>query len=119
MTSSISDLINLATVETTKTERTSDGKMECIQLSKKVIGKSPSFNPSQYCRIGPSTNVGADTPTTASTTAKVSHIVLCRRAAMIPNTSPNTKPKMTACTPTNMETGSPCRIICVTGLLSK
>src|ERR687898_2323176 len=114
MTSNVSDLMNLATVETTKTERASEGKTECIQLSKKAIGNNPSFTPSQYCMTGPSTKVGTDTPTTASTTAAVSQKVLCRRAATIPNTSPTTRPKMTACTPMNIETGRPCRIICVT-----
>src|SRR5918994_5674666 len=98
--------MNLATVEMTKTERASEGKTECIQLSKKAIGNSPSFTPSQYCRSGPSTKVGTDTPTTASTTAAVSQNVLCRRAAAMPSTSPTTNPKITAWTPKKAETGA-------------
>src|SRR5215207_4552705 len=119
MTSSISDLTNLATVETTKTERASEGNTECNQLSKNAIGNHPSFTPSQYCIMGPNTKLGTDTPNTASTTASVSHQLLCRKAATIPSTSPMTSPKMTACTPRNMETGNCSRITCSTGLLSK
>src|SRR5215204_3792076 len=119
MLSNISDLMNLETVEMTKTESASEGNTEYNQLSKKAMGNSPSLTPSQYCRMGPSTKVGTDTPTTASTTARVSQRVLCRSAATIPSTSPTTSPKTTAWIPTNIETGRPCKIICVTGRLSK
>src|SRR5919107_6362619 len=119
MTSSISVLTKRATVETTNTERTSEGNTECHQLSKNAIGKSPSFSPSQYCKTGPSTKVGTDTPITAIITARVSQMVLCGRAATMPSASPTTIPKMTAWTPMNMETGKRDRIICDTGLSSK
>src|SRR5918999_3984456 len=115
MTSSISERMKRATVETTKTEMASEGSTECHQLSKKAIGNSPSFTPSQYCKMGPSTKLGTDTPSTATTTATVSQKELCHRAATMPNTSPTTRPKITACIPTKAETGAASRSICVTG----
>src|SRR3712207_7410033 len=86
-----------ATVETTKTEMASEGKTECHQLSKKAMGNSPSCTPSQYCKMGPSTKLGTDTPSTATTTAIVSQTVLCHNAATTPRTIPTISPKITAC----------------------
>src|SRR3712207_6677276 len=82
-----------ATVETTKTEMASEGKTECHQLSKKAMGNSPSCTPSQYCKMGPSTKLGTDTPSTATTTAIVSQTVLCHNAATTPRTIPTISPR--------------------------
>ena len=77
----------------TKTERASEGKTEYHQLSKKAIGNHPSLSPSQYCKMGPSTKVGTETPSTAITTAAYPSKVLCRRAATMPSTIPYHEPE--------------------------
>src|SRR3712207_9538019 len=84
----------------TKTESASEGRTECIQLSKNAIGNHPSFTPKTYCKMGPRTKVGTETPSTATTTANVSHQVLCRKAETMPSTIPTASPKITACIPT-------------------
>src|SRR3954471_16402208 len=96
MTSSISVRIKRATVEMTKTESVSEGNTEKIQLSKKATGNQPSLSASQYCKSGPNTKVGTETPRIAITTASVSRKVLCQRAAIMPSTMPTTTPKITA-----------------------
>src|SRR5215204_304707 len=99
-----------------KVESTSEGNTECHQLSKKAMGKIPSFNPSQYCASGASTKSGTETPSTARNAAPLSQMLFCLRALTMPRKSPTTSPTMIAWVPRKMETGSRSRMMLFTGL---
>src|SRR5919112_240730 len=95
---------------------TSEGNTECHQLSKKAMGKIPSFKPSQYCVSGASTKSGTETPSTARNAAPLSQMLFCLRALTMPRKSPTTSPTMIAWVPRKMETGSRSRMMLFTGL---
>src|SRR5215210_1054609 len=95
---------------------TSEGSTECHQLSKKAMGKIPSFNPSQYCASGASTRSGTETPSTARNAAPLSQMVPCLRAPRMPSGKPTSSPITMAWIPKKAETGSRSMMTSVTGL---